>query len=428
MKSKVLMSLLVLVLALAACGGGGGSNDPASATGEPEEVELVLWLYPGLGFEDLYDDYIADNPHVSIREQFADYDEHHDRVAASLAAGSGGPDIAVLDVSVIGSFLQNPGAFVNVRDHGADDVRDLYLDWRWQQGSTLDGEVTIGLPTDVGGMGMCYRVDLFGDAGLPTDRDEVSALWADSWGSFIDVGQQYTEATGRPFVDSANQTLYRAVVHQSADNYYDADGQPIFEESSQVRKAWDTVTAAIDAGIDANIEIWSSDWNIGMNDGAYAVLTCPAWMMGLVQEQAPDTAGNWDIAALPEGGGNWGGSHLVVPAQSKNHEEAYRLIEWLTAPAQQLAVFEDVGNFPSTPELYDEDAVQDLESEFFNGAPVGRIFAANALVVEAQNIGPHFQLINSEFEAGLGRVASGRETSDEAWESTIANILRETQF
>ena len=42
------------------------------------------------------------------------------------------------------------------------------------------------------------------------------------------------------------------------------------------------------------------------------------WMLGVISGNAPDTTG-WDIAdAFPGGGGNWGGSYLVVPANGEN--------------------------------------------------------------------------------------------------------------
>ena len=49
-------------------------------------------------------------------------------------------------------------------------------------------------------------------------------------------------------------------------------------------------------------------------------------MTGYIQEQAGDgNAGKWDIATVPGGGGNWGGSFLAVPTASENQELAIEL-------------------------------------------------------------------------------------------------------
>ena len=83
----------------------------------------------------------------------------------------------------------------------------------------------------------------------------------------------------------------------------------------QVRKAFDTSLAGIAAGLSANTTQFTPEWIAGLADGDFAVLACPAWMMNVIQAQAPDTAGTWGIATIPEGGGNWGGGQLAIPAR-----------------------------------------------------------------------------------------------------------------
>ena len=86
-------------------------------------------------------------------------------------------------------------------------------------------------------------------------------------------------------------------------------------------------------------------------------------MLGVVKEQAgPENAGKWAVTdAFPDGGGNWGGSYLAVPKQSKHPKEAAELAAWLTAPEQQIKAFQKTGNFPSqvealtSPELLEHD-------------------------------------------------------------------------
>src|SRR6476661_6995023 len=60
------------------------------------------------------------------------------------------------------------GKFVNLQDHGSNDLKANWLPWKYENATTADGKRTIGLGTDVGGLAMCYRRDLFAKAGLPT--------------------------------------------------------------------------------------------------------------------------------------------------------------------------------------------------------------------------------------------------------------------
>ncbi|MFD0430693.1 extracellular solute-binding protein [Streptomyces zhihengii] len=81
-----------------------------------------------------------------------------------------------------------------------------------------------------------------------------------------------------------------------------------------------------------------------------ATMTCPAWMTGQIKTAAGEAnAGKWDIAAVPGGGGNWGGSFLTVPRQSKHAKEAAELADFLTSAASQKKIFTGpVGALPSS--------------------------------------------------------------------------------
>src|SRR3712207_6182855 len=129
----------------------------------------------------------------------------------------------------------------------------------------------------------------------------------------------------------------------------------------------------------AGYAAFSNDWNTAFRKGTFATVTCPAWMMGYIQGQAPNTKGKWDIAAVPGGGGNWGGSYLTIPRQSKHPKEAYELIKFLTSPTAEAYIFKQTGNLPSQPALLKSKAVQSFKNPFFSNAPVGRIFANSAL-------------------------------------------------
>lgn len=423
-RAGLLGAMCCLALVASACGGDGTSA--SSGGGDGEEIELTMWTFGEMGFDDLIEQYEEENPGITIAKPkvTGDINEHHDALTTALAGGDV-PDIAAVEVGFISKMKANAEQFTNLFDYGAEELEDDYLDWRWEHGLTGDGETLIGLPTDVGGMAMAYRHDLFEAAGLPTDRDEVGELWP-TWDDYIDVGKQYTEETGDAFVDESSQ-VYNAVVNQGEKKYYERDDTLIYDDSQQVQEAWDVATTAIEEGIVADIEPFSAEWNAAMSNGDFATLTAPAWMMGYIQTQAPDTEGNWDIAPLPGGGGNWGGSQLTIPARADHPEEAYEFIKWLLAPEQQLAVFTNTGNFPSTPELYDGDEIQDFSNEFFNDAPVGAIYADNAEQVEPIYEGPAEGPIRLAIENALDRVEQGKESPEEAWKSAVEEIELEVE-
>ena len=60
---------------------------------------------------------------------------------------------------------------------------------------------------------------------------------------------------------------------------------------------------------------------------------------------------------MPGNGGNWGGSHLAVPKQSKHQKEAVELAKFLTSAKGQIGAFKAKGPLPSSPQALDDPAV-----------------------------------------------------------------------
>ncbi|GAB3232890.1 ABC transporter substrate-binding protein [Glycomyces halotolerans] len=412
--SLAVVSAAALVAAgTAAC--GSDSEDDGTVT-------LTVGLFGDFGFGPLYEEYMEAHPNIKIEEQIAEFADHHTGLTTHLATGSGAADIEAVEVGYISQYTAEPDRFHNLLDLGAADLEDQWLDWKWQQALAADGESLIGLGTDVGGMAMCYRRDLFEAAGLPVERDEVSALWAESWEDYVAVGQEYMDATDGEYFFESSGNMFRAMVEQADQGVYDRENNIVVDSNPAIKDAWDLTVESIEAGMSNGLEAWTPEWNASFTEGTFATIICPAWMTSYIETNAPDAAGLWDVATVPGGAGNMGGSHLVLPAQGEHPEEAYELIEWLTAPEQQLKVFEQTGNFPSTPELYEDEALTGMTKEYFNDAPVGEIFTAAAQAVEPQYQGPLQGDVLATIGQGLGRIEDGAQAPDEAWQQVLSDL------
>lgn len=396
----------------AACSGG---DDDGTIT-------LSVGLFGDFGFGPLYEEYSKLHPEIQFEERIAEFADHHTNLTTHLATGSGTADIEAVEVGYISQYTAQPDRFHNLLDLGAADLEDQWLDWKWQQALAADGESLIGLGTDVGGMAMCYRRDLFEAAGLPVERDEVSALWAESWDAYVETGRQYSAATGGDYFFESSGNMFRAMVEQADEGVYDREDNLVVESNPAIGEAWDLTVEAIEAGMSNRLQAWTPEWNAGFSEGTFATIICPAWMTSYIETNAPDAAGMWDIATVPGGAGNMGGSHLVLPEQGEYPEEAYAFIEWLTAPEQQLKVFESTGNFPSTPELYDDEALTGMSKAYFNDAPVGQIFTAAAQAVEPQYQGPLQGDVLATIGQGLGRIEDGSQSPADAWSQVLSDL------
>ncbi|TDB73115.1 ABC transporter substrate-binding protein [Micromonospora sp. KC721] len=403
-----------------ACG-----NDSESGDGQ---ITLVVDVFgdQGFGYEELYKQYESEHPNIKIQERgkglgLGDYNT---RLTQQITAGAGAGDIVALEEGTIVQFYAQADKFVNLADHGANDLKSNFLPWKWEQGVTPDGKV-LGLGTDIGSMAICYRTDLFKAANLPTDREQVGALWP-TWDEFIATGQKFAAVDKKhKFVDSATN-FYNVVLMQTAGGgsgytYFDKSNQLVVGSNPDVKSAFDLTTKMISAGLSNHLKSFSNEWNAGFKNGSFAAIGCPAWMTGVIKGQAGDSAaGKWDIAKAPGTGGNWGGAFLGVPKASKHPKEAAELAKFLTSAKSQAEAFKKVGNLPSSPQALSDPAVAEATNDYFSNAPVGKIFAAGASELKPVYLGPKNQAVRDAVENALRSVEQGK-AADAAWQDAVKN-------
>ncbi|NEE02189.1 ABC transporter substrate-binding protein [Phytoactinopolyspora halotolerans] len=403
------------------------SSDTTESDGDPEQITLTVDVFgeQGFGYEALYEQYQQENPHITIEERGSGLGvgDYNDRLTQWITAGEGAGDVVALEEGIITQFYAQLDRFVDLTEYGAAELEGNYLPWKWEQG-TQDGFI-LGLGTDVGSMAMCYRRDLFDEAGLPTDRDEVSALWP-TWEEFTAVGQDFVAAgTDAYFLDGATN-VYNSILMQEAGNntgytYYNTSNE-LDLDNPDIRTAWDLTVDMINADLSAGYQSFSEEWNAGFASASFATIACPAWMTGVIAGAAGEEAsGQWDIADAPGDGGNWGGSFLAVPAESEHPEEAARLAQYLTSPDAHIEAFEQLGNLPSSPQALEDEGVLAATNEYFNDAPIGQIFAQGAQDLRPVHLGPQNNAIRTEYENSLRAIDQGELTPDEAWEQARNN-------
>lgn len=422
--SRILKAVCTIAIVglLASCAAA-----PVASVGsfkETESIELTVWLFPGTGMEELIEKYEAGHPELKINIQTAQYLDVHNNLQTAFAAGVGAPDICLVEVSYIEKFKKLPEFFHNLYDYGANGVQSDFLDWKWQQAQNPDRTFLFGLPTDIGPLALAYRKDLFRQAGLPYERDEVSRLMA-TWDDYLRAGQLIEEKTGAKMVNNL-KLFYRMMFSQLEEQYFEkVTGRLIIDENPSIRKAWDYAMNAAELGLSANIEAYMPEWGAGMEQGTFAMMPAPAWMTGFIRSNAPAAFGKWDIASLPpQQFANWGGSFLTLPMEGRHPQEAFDLIRYLTAPEQQLQIFLENGNFPSTPGIYDNPSISGKTDPYFSGAPVGKMYSEAAERVKPIYEGPLSQVVATALDDVLQLVDSGLLEPEQAWAEGLEQVRR----
>jgi len=403
--------LATSVLVAAGCSGGSGNNSGSKT--------FEFWSFTAINQKADVDVYTKAHPDVHIKLTEVGGSAETAQALTTALAGGKVPDLVLIQGDDLPKFMQAPENFVDLTTLGASKMKGDYLPWVMEQSSTKDGKV-IGVPTDVGGMAIAYRTDLFKAAGLPTDRDQVSALWP-TWDAFIEVGKRYVQATSKPFLDNTPTSIFFQAVNQGTERYYDA-GHHLAYDNPQVKAAFDLSLKTFASGISARQTSFSTGWTAGLASGAFAVVSSPSWLLNQMKTNAPGTAGKWDIATIPGGSGNWGGSFLAIPKRAKNPQAAWNYIAEMQSPAGELAHFLSQGSLPTTPSVYSDPALVGKTDPFFSNAPIGKIYTRSVVNIKPFYIGPDDGPVGTELLNTLTSVEQGNVAPSDAWNTALANV------
>ncbi|MFF2494027.1 extracellular solute-binding protein [Agromyces sp. NPDC058064] len=412
-----------IALLATACSTGGDQGS------DGEDITLTITTFGTQGLDGLYEQFEADHPGITIKATNIDTGGNAlTDWQTKQAAGAGLPDVQAVEEGWLSKVMQVSDSFTDLRDYGAEDLSDQWVDWKVKQATDADGRI-IGYGTDIGPEGLCYNGALFEAAGLPSDREGVAALFGGedaSWEKFFEVGKAYHDKTGKAFYDQSG-FVWNSMVNQLPEGYYTADGELNVEGNTELEARWALLARGAADGLSSAQTQW--DWGGGkaFTDGSFATFVCPGWMLGVVKGQVEagggDATTGWDFAdVFPGGAANWGGAFLTVPTTSKHPKEAAELAEFLTNAQSQVASFQAAGAFPSNLEAQTDSGVTG-ESEltaFFNDAPIGEILGSRAVGVVAQYKGPDDSVIQEQvFGPSIQELDSGKADGPTAWQHAL---------
>ncbi|WP_436788720.1 ABC transporter substrate-binding protein [Yinghuangia sp. YIM S10712] len=424
-RSRALAALCAAVLAGSVLAGCGSDDDDSSGGGSSDgKITLSVGLFGSFGFEEagLYEEYERLHPNIDIKQNSTQKEEvYWPALQTRLGGGGDLDDIQGIEVGRIRDVVQNQAdKWVDLNTLGANTQTGEYLEWKSKAATTTDGRV-LGLGTDIGPMAICYRTDLFQQAGLPTSRDQLAQEWS-TWEGYLDVGRRFAAKApnGTAYMDSVTG-MYNAMIGQQQTFYYDAAGKLIYDTNPAVRNAFDLAAKAAQDKLSAKLVQFQTDWDQAFSKGGFATVSCPSWMIGYIKEKAGDEAsGKWDVAAAPGATGNWGGSYLAIPKGAKHPKEAYDLLQWLTAKEQQVKLFEKRGSFPSRTTAISQ--VAGTTDPYFNNAPIGQIFSQAAQTMPVQTLGVRDNDVKVAIQNALNSVEAQGRKPDDAWNDAKSSV------
>ncbi|MGI9822701.1 ABC transporter substrate-binding protein [Agromyces sp. Marseille-Q5079] len=431
MKSKLIAvggTVAVAAAALTGCSAGDSSATECTnkiVNADATQVSVWAW-YPA--FEEVVDLFNENHDDVQICWTNAGQgNDEYTKFSTALEAGSGAPDVIMLESEVLSSFSIRDG-LVDLTEFGANDVKGDYTEGAWKDVSS--GDAVYAIPVDGGPMGMLYRQDILDQYGIaaPTTWDEFAAAAqalkdAGAPGVLADFptnGRAYNQALfaqagSVPFeYDNANPTEIGIDVND--------------EGSKKVNAFWNDL---VEKGLVATDDAFTADYNTKLVDGSYAIYVAAAWGPGYLGGLSDaDSDAVWRAAPVPQWDAanpvqiNWGGSTFAVTSQAKDKEAAAVVAKEVfgTEEAWKIGI-EEAALFPLWKPILESDYFRDLEYPFFGGQQINKdVFLEAAAGYTGFTFSPFQNYAYDQLTEELYAMVQGEKGSDQALDDLQASL------
>jgi multiple sugar transport system substrate-binding protein len=282
------------------------------------------------------------HPNISVNFESVPQEQEQTKLTAQIAGGNP-PDVAYVDTGLVGAFAPR-GALVNLSSYIPKSKALSLSDYppAFRTMTSYQGDM-YGLPIDGESTGLFYRTDLFKKAGIKSPPKTWAELATDAKKLTVPAKKQY----GYALFATAQETSYYWYPF-----LYQAGGSQT--NSSDTKVAYDSPAGIKAANFYTSLrkysspDLWASNsWDARVNfaNGNIGMYMAGAWFEGEMISNFPQADGKWASAPLPtETAGSKcattiAGDALVMPSGGKNHDAAWKWMEFVSAP-QNMALLD----------------------------------------------------------------------------------------
>lgn len=404
-----LATLAGAALLLAACGDADGTDDTGQAP-DGEVVELIFWTWAP-GVEEMAAVWNDANPAIQVTVNKQDGgDPAVTKLLTAIQAGSGAPDIFQTEYQKIPTLVASE-ALADMTDYIGEDVPGHFSEGVWDS-VTLGTDAVYGIPQDSGPMQLYYRADIFAELGLPVPT---------TWQEYADVAAQVRTLDPDKWLGtfSANDAgWFAGLAQQAGASWWGIEGDAWTvsvndEPTLRVAEYWGGL---VESGVIDNKPMYTPEWNAALNDGTQIGWLSAVWAPGVLAGNAPDTAGLWEMAPMPQweaddpATGNWGGSATSITSQSEHPDEAAQFILWLNSSQEGVNLLAASGLYPA--DLPGQAEALASPPEFFANQPdFYELAAQTAKTARAFPFGPNVNVAYSAYNDQFAIAAEARSAS-----------------
>lgn len=406
MRTSVRNALAAIVVASALLTAGCSSAGTTDTSSGP--VNLTFWGWAP-NMEKIVGTWNKANPKIQVTYVKVDAgDAAATKLLTAIKAGSGAPDLMQAEYQKIPTLVAS-NALIDMSKNVDSGLKSKFSDGVWSS-VTLGGNALYGIPQDSGPMMFYYRKDVFDQMGLTVPK---------TWDEYATVAKKIHDADPTKFLgtfSSADAGEFAGLTQQAGASWWSSKGTSwsVAIDSAPAQKVASYWGGLVQSGVIDNQPQYTPAWNKSLADGTQVGWVSAVWAPGVLAGNAPDTAGKWEMAPLPQwdaanpATGNWGGSAIGITTQSKKVDAAAKFDTWLNTSKAA------VGQMVSVSGIYPADTDQSADAlkqpfAFFKNQPDFYVTAAKiASTVKPFTYGPNVNVAYSAFNDEFGKAAQAK--------------------
>lgn len=413
--------------AVTGCAGWSNTASNQSFTNfvaaNPNATEITVWFWDD-SLQAAVDAFHKAQNKIAVNFQKLSYDDTHQKLLTSLAAGSGAPDVCAIEIGLVGAFTNRGGMLDMVREFDANEFKDDMVEYKWLQGSSPSGQL-YAMPWDIGPAALWYRADVLQKLKLPSEPEQVQArvkTW-DDWFQLADDVKKASDGKVALFADAYNDVLW-PLIEQQGHGWYNGNKLVIVEKGT---KPLQVAKQVRERGLDGKTDWWGQDFSAGMKRGNIAGMAIASWMQSGLQRDQKETIGKWRIIRPPEGNFNWGGSFLGIPNTTQYPKEAWEFLKFTCCTTEgQNAIFKNFGIFPAFKPAW-EDPLYRKGVDFYGGQVAYELYTQLAEDVPGNVVHRQDRRTNDLFGNEVTKVKTLDKDPVQATKDAEAAALRRIQ-
>ncbi len=376
--------------------------------------EILVW---GFGLEGtllrpMARAFEEENPEIKVVTQAIPWGLAHEKLLTAVV-GRVPPDVAQMGTTWVPEF-QSMNAFQEL---------DSYLDESFlEPDDFLESSFAIGrindniysIPWYVETRVLYYRTDMLQEVGY--------AHPPRTWEELLDAAVKLARRSGNygialPVTDWQS---FLPFLWQNEGSVLDPESGNIKVTQEEFAQAIEYYGRFFNEGA-APLEDPEQDLMWAFKEGYYPMFISGPWMINEIGRLIPEIDGKWEVAMLPGNKNRTsfvGGSHLTLFKDSPNKDAAWKFIEYMSRPENQIKWYEISGGLPASAAVW--------EDGYFRDDPKIRVFGEQLLHSRGQPVVPEWEEIASRIGRRLEQIfIGGREvrTAQKDLKKDIENII-----